>query len=551
LSAQIRSGDEDQILAAFQEAIRVFVGADDPLVTGDQLNFRPSTWGYTKANLNFDGASVNADIRYIPQGSVSGQVQNSQGVPIGARVRLTGLGPDATGAPVVTIRGEANSDPATGAFSFPNQLLAGPWGLQVASPFYPSVLVTNGYTTEIDPDVTNVVLRFPPIQDVNGRIAGRVYNPDGTLAADGVRVHINISDDYQILTDTNGFFDTQTAFPALGRGYTVEAFDPVSGLKGIAGISMTPGITNIVDVHLLSRESTVQVVVLRADLKAAAGAQIELDQGSYPKDEPLFGTADTNGVVTFFGLWEGNYAASAEYTEASTKLTSRGGTSVGPAGIASIVLHLGGTGSIQGTFMAQDLTTPIYGAEVAIGNLGFATTDTNGFFNFDGVPLGQYQIISSDPVTGGTAALTTSLAYEGQVQKVRLVEQTLGVVSGFVLDSYGSRFVPGSKVQIRFSDGLTPSRTVTTGPNGGFSFPGSPLGAFSLSASYSVPGTLNLVVDGRASGVLSAAATNSSTTIQLQPLSYLTVRVLRPDGVTPAANARVTVAGASGAQQDT
>ena len=38
--------------------------------------------------------------------------------------------------------------------------------------------------------------------------------------------------------------------------------------------------------------------------------------------------------------------------------------------------------------MASDGLTPIYGAEVAIGNLGYATTtDTNGFFEFDGVPL--------------------------------------------------------------------------------------------------------------------------------------------------------------------
>ena len=44
----------------------------------------------------------------------------------------------------MTIRGEMNSDPATGQFSFPNQLLAGPWGLQAASPFYPVVIQTNG-----------------------------------------------------------------------------------------------------------------------------------------------------------------------------------------------------------------------------------------------------------------------------------------------------------------------------------------------------------------------------------------------------------------------
>jgi hypothetical protein len=90
LLAQIRSGNEEEILAAFEEAVRVFVGADDPLITGEHERFRPSTWGFTKTQLRFDGQSVNADIRFLVQGSVSGRVVNHQGVPIGARVRLTG-----------------------------------------------------------------------------------------------------------------------------------------------------------------------------------------------------------------------------------------------------------------------------------------------------------------------------------------------------------------------------------------------------------------------------------------------------------------------------
>ena len=175
LMAQIRSGDEEQILAAFEEAVRVFVGADDPLITGAHEKFRPSSWGYTTARLLFDGQNVNADIRFIVQGTVSGRVQNHQGVPIGTRVRLTGLGPSQTGEPSTTIRGELNSDPASGEFTFPLQLLAGPWTVQAASPFYPAVISQSGFTTEIDPDATNVVLQFPPTREVNGRIAGRVY----------------------------------------------------------------------------------------------------------------------------------------------------------------------------------------------------------------------------------------------------------------------------------------------------------------------------------------------------------------------------------------
>ena len=49
-----------------------FVGADDPLVTGAQLNFRPITWGFTSANLQFDGQSVQANVRMLREGTSRG-----------------------------------------------------------------------------------------------------------------------------------------------------------------------------------------------------------------------------------------------------------------------------------------------------------------------------------------------------------------------------------------------------------------------------------------------------------------------------------------------
>lgn len=541
LLAQVRSGDEEQILAAFEEAVRVFVGADDPLITGEHQNFRPSTWGYTSARIRFDGESVNADVRYIVQGTISGKVLNHQGVPIGVRVRLTGLGPTPTGAPATTLRGERDTDPATGAFSFPGQLLAGPWTVQAASPFYPIVIKASGFTTEIDPNVTNVILQFPPNQEVNGRIAGSVFYPDGTQAGGGVRVKINISDDYEIQTDTNGFFDTQIAFPALGRSYVVEAFDPGTGLKGRGTLRMTPGITNLIDIHLLSRESRVVATVLRGNGLPAAGAEVELDHGSYPGEAPLNGVADAQGRVVFEGLWEGSYAVIAQFSEAATRVFARAGGSAGPGGTLELTLRLGATGAIQGNFVEQDGITPIEGAQVKIGNLGFANTDSNGFFRFDGVPLGTHAIASSDPVTGISARTTATLTFADQVQTVRLVEATLGEVNGLVQNSYGSGFAACAQVKIQFSDGVTPSRTVTTDPNGRYSFPGSPMGGFTVSATFRLPGGRQ--ISGTASGLLRESAPTVSADIALAPLAVLPVQVVRSDGASVATNTRVRISG--------
>ena len=99
----------------------------------------------------------------LHEGTVRGKVLNHQGVPIGA-CPLDGTRTRPQWRSKITIRGERDSDPATGEFIFPGELLTGPWSVQAASPFYPSVIQVNGFTTEIDPNVKDVVLQFPPIQ---------------------------------------------------------------------------------------------------------------------------------------------------------------------------------------------------------------------------------------------------------------------------------------------------------------------------------------------------------------------------------------------------
>jgi len=46
--------------------------------------------------------------------------------------------------------------------------------------FFPVVITSSGHTTSTEPDATNVVLKFPAAADVNGRLIGTVFQPDGT-----------------------------------------------------------------------------------------------------------------------------------------------------------------------------------------------------------------------------------------------------------------------------------------------------------------------------------------------------------------------------------
>ena len=68
----------------------------------------------------------------------------------------------------------------------------------------------------------------------------------------------------------------------------------------------------------------------------------------------------------------------------------------------------------------------------------------------------------------------------GQVLDVTLIEQARGEIKGSVINGYGTATVPGANVTLQVNDGITPPRTVTTGPDGTFDFPGTPAGSVTL-----------------------------------------------------------------------
>src|SRR6185436_10745723 len=105
---------------------------------------------------------------------------------------------------------------------------------------------------------TNYLLRFPPANETSGRLAGFVFNPDGSPAGADVSVHITLAPDYVISTDTNSFFDTQLKIP---QGvYDVIVTNHSNGLLGKTIVRVVPGVTNRTTVVLLDKgDLTVEV----------------------------------------------------------------------------------------------------------------------------------------------------------------------------------------------------------------------------------------------------------------------------------------------------
>lgn len=524
-----------QIQAAIGEAVAIFTGANNPLLNGQGAAFNPLSWGFTKVSLSRDGEVITRDVQFFGVSTIAGTILNGQGVPIGARVRLTGVGPTANGMPSFVIRGERNSDPALGTFEFAGQALVGDWGLQAASPFFPVVISTSGLTAPLTPDATNVVLQFPRDRESKGRIAGRVLNPEGGPMSSDVLVSIPFGTGFVTnRTRADGSFGGEIGFPAInengqpGVGYRLEALDEATGRKGVTDIIALPAMTNVATIQLIDNQGALRVRVVRADGSPAPRAQVDVDGGSYPFLRGLRLLAGLDGVAVFQNLFDGPYSLGGQFSTGTSLIAGRASGVAQSGRTNEVILTLGPTAGISGVFVRADRATPVGFAQVAVGSIGFATTRSDGRFEMQGIPLGSYRLLASDPVTGLAASGFVTLSKDGETQSVVLVEQGRGEVRGLVIGNYGTNVAPGLKVTLAVPDGITAARSVTTGPDGSFSFPGTPVGSFTLSVDDPITGNTRVT-----QGQLNEGVGSLEVQFTLEPLATLSVTLLEPDGKTP------------------
>ena len=222
-----------------------------------------------------------------------------------------------------------------------------------------------------------------------------VLRPDGSPAGANIKVQISFGPDFIIRTDADGRFATQAGtftLPAIdaegrrGVGYTRHSDRRDRRRDGRATVTVMPSQVNSVTVRLLGRGDTV-VTVTRADGTPAEGAALEIQGGAFPR-ERFEGTTNAAGQVTFQNLFEGPYGACATLGTGLARIAGRVSLNVISGITTQATLTLGGTGTVSGTFLAQDGVTPIAFANVALGSLAFTSTDADGRFDFPDVPLG-------------------------------------------------------------------------------------------------------------------------------------------------------------------
>jgi hypothetical protein len=530
--------------AAFNQALKVFMGVNDPLLNGTGATFVPPSFDETVVTLNFDGETREVTFRMRPLGRIAGRVENSQSVPIGALVRVSGPGLTPKMSPGFVIRGDVDSDAASGEFQV-RAVAVGQIQVQAASPFFPQVISTQVLTDPLDRDSTNVLLRFPPAREVNGRLAGRVFHPDGTLVGAEVPVAIGFGD-LVVRTEADGRFDTRFGLPAVRDGapgvdYVVTVTNTADGTVGRSIARVLPTgtnvVANLVDVHLLGKGG-LRIRVLRADGTPAAGAITRAEGVAFP-NEVAEGTTDAAGEVVFGGLSEGAYGVRVELQAGVIRIFGRAAATVARDAEATVAVTLEGTAAIAGRFLRRDGVTPVAFAQVTVieGSeaVGSATTDGTGEFSIDALPMGVFRLESADPVTGRAGRLTFQLEVPGELRRLVLLEQSLAEVTGTVVNSSRTGPAAGATVTLNATaSGVVQNRTVTTGPDGSFRFANVPAGTARIEADLDgVRGSVSVAIPDDVASV--------STTIELQPLANLRVRVSRRFAGVPGTNATATV----------
>ncbi|MEQ1871798.1 MAG: carboxypeptidase-like regulatory domain-containing protein, partial [Vicinamibacterales bacterium] len=378
----------------------------------------------------------------------------------------------------------------------------------------------------------NVTVILLPV----GGIVGTVLNADAaTPVAAGAKVDLFEAASPSVVmatvfTDANGGY----RFPLLAPGsYIVEASD-ASGNRGRASAQVTSGVEAVVPVVYLGR-GTVTVQVVDGVGNSVVGAAVELRASS------LFGsaalrTATTNvsGQATFADVFIGNVSVTAK-DAFSTQGGSTSGQITANGQALNLTVQFAPFANLTGTLFRRDGVTKVPGATVTFkcnfGCTSTTTTDANGVYRFEFLPLQAFTLSALDAGTRGRAVGTGTLSNSGQTYTQNLTLLPQGTLFVKVTDSDGNPVNGASVSATSTTQNLIDSlqgTTATVNTEAGRVLLDKLLaGNFTITASASG-------LNGGASGVL-AADEFRDITVQLEGRATIAGTVYEPDGATPAA----------------
>jgi hypothetical protein len=294
-----------------------------------------------------------------------------------------------------------------------------------------------------------------------GSIQGSVRGPDGTPLTN-VQVRIVSGTDFSTYaagTDQNG------AYRVTGVPVGPVALEVVTqiGTARASGVITASGSTTRIDLTVFGNAEGVVIGLVRLpDGSNAAGMQVTLasEPGGAATAAAFIDarTTDAAGTFRFDRVPAGGFLVRALDNarglvgDARSTVTSANG----PENPVSVVVFVGGTGSVSGQVVEQvgAAAVPVAGALVA-GGTEIVRTDAQGRYLIPAVPIGTRLIEAANPITGARGSREVTILTAGQASTgIDIVLAPLARVTGRVLSPDGQP-VAGQEVRIIIAEAPT------------------------------------------------------------------------------------------------
>ncbi|MBI5141187.1 MAG: Ig-like domain-containing protein [Nitrospirae bacterium] len=496
-------------------------------------------------DLKVEGQVINlAALRFKGFGRITGTIYQPDGEsPTIASVLFTRTTFNQYGNPKYRqeryLSDQLTAEGLTGRFTI-DKVLVSDFRLETFNAFNSEPVAYVGKVRNPDEVVTvDMVLRPTSV------VRGQVFLADGNRAGADVVVSLKTLtiSEMQVKTAADGTYRFDLVPPGT---FTLEAYDPVTGNFGVSRCAVGTGDEAVVDIHILGR-GTVNVSVVDGGGNPVANARVKLESGSaiaYLSGEfPTLVTGQT-GVVTFRNVPEGGYSVTAE-----DPATLTGGKSGGSIPEDNIEMHstvvVSAAGTVSGRVLMPDGVTPVPYAQVKLTRNFrppfFTTSDAEGRYLLDYVPLGGFGLEVFHPATGRTGVASDTVDYDTQKLTVDIKLRANGTVEGYVLMSSGEPV--GSAMVTLTSNTVSNAGAIvmTSNMEGRFKVSGIPEGSYTVTAQHPFWN-----IAGTADGEIKTEGETVKTDVPFEPTGTISGRTLAADGVTPVPYAEIEAKTVSG-----
>jgi uncharacterized GH25 family protein len=378
----------------------------------------------------------------------------------------------------------------------------------------------------------------------SGTVSGTIFQPDGTtpVSLADIRLLINgQSVGFTVSSNTDDHPGT-FSFPNVPAGeFILEGFDNRSGRVARSGGRIsTQGETAVVNLTLVPVGAVTGRVTQNGSPVDHATVEITAGESGF-NFTSLKATTDPNGSYRFTGIPVGVFRVSVTNGPGGLAGGATGTINSGPEPLPDTVVDitLAPSATVAGTVFRFGGAITVNGAHITAtvnGRIFETSTDANGNYRIDWLPLGQIQVQAEAPTGFDRGiAIPVTASQPGSTVTANVTLNGVGNVTGSALDSNGSALFSGNVTLT--NDSLQPpiNMTVPVDASGHYSITGAPAG----------PSRLTLVVAGRVevgtANIILPAGQTIDVPLRLADAGTVTGKVLSVDGLTPATGADVTL----------